>query len=233
MWISIPNTIEHILVERQLELVSDDVLNQVSRGSQSPGAKLTSDDIRNMPVVSMGKPDSYTLQEFYSPKKLPPSIRTKLNQADFYVVYLSCSFRPINKERRVEWARFRATLLPHASTGAQPLAFDLYPQQVIQEVKRQIKVTLSPSLKFQEIEASLGNAEFGFEYTEQIPLISASIGNSFDPSWDYRASPGQEVQGTKWMFLLVKAPKGLTSAQALLELEADVLVRGFELAPFS
>jgi hypothetical protein len=229
MWLSAPDTIEHILVERQLELVSDDALDQSSRGLQSPGVKLTPHDIRNMPVVSIGKPDSWTLQELYSPRKLPRSIRTKLNQADFYLVYLSCSFRPINKECRVEWARFRATLLPHASTGAQPLAFDLYPQQVIQEVKRQIKVTLTPLLKFQEVEASLGNAEFGFEYTEQIPLISASIGSSFDPSWDYRAAPGQEVQGTKWMFLLVKAPKGMTSGRALLELEADVLVRGVRL----
>ncbi len=100
---------------------------------------------------------------------------------------------------------------------------------MVQEVKRQIKVTLSPSLKFRELEANLGSAEFGFEYTELIPLVSAAIGASFDPSWDYRAGPGQEVQGTKWMHLLVKAPKGMTSGRAFLELEADVLVRGVRL----
>jgi len=100
---------------------------------------------------------------------------------------------------------------------------------VVQEVKHQVKVTLSPSLKFQELDASLGSAEFGLEYTEQMPLISASIGSSFDPSWDYRTGPGQEVQGVKWMHLLVKAPKGMTSGRALLELEADVLVRGVRL----
>lgn len=226
MWLSTPDTIEHILVERQLELVSDDALDQSVRGSQSPGVKITP---RDMPVASIGRSEPWTLQDFYSPSKLPRPIRTKLSQADFYVIRLSCSFRPVHAESRVEWARFRVALLPHSSTGTQPIAFDLYPQQVMQEVKRQIKVTLSPSLKFQEVEASLGSAEFGFEYTEQIPLISASIGNSFDPSWDYRAGPGQEVQGTKWMYLLVKAPKGLTSGQALLELEADVLVRGVRL----
>ena len=223
MWLSTPNTIEHILVERQLEPVSDDALDQSSRGSQSPGAKLTP---RDMPVIQIGQPEPWTLQDFYSPSKLPRPIRTKLSQSDFYVIRLSCSFLPVNAEIRVEWARFRVTLLPDSSTGAQPIAFDLYPQQVMQEVKRQIKVTLSPSLKFQEVEAVLGGAEFGFEYTEQIPLISASIGSSFDPSWDYRAGPGQEVQGTKSMHLLVKAPKGLISGQALLDLEADVLVRG-------
>lgn len=223
MWLSTPDTIEHILVERQLELVSDDAFDLSARFLQDPGVKLTP---RDMPVVCIGQPEPWTLQDFYSPSKLPRPIRTKLSQADFYVIRLSCSFLPVHAENRVEWARFRMALLPQSSTGEQPVAFDLYPQQVMQEVKRQIKVTLSPSLKFQEVEASTGSAEFGFEYTEQIPLISASIGSSFDPSWDYRAGAGQELQGTKWMYLLVKAPKGLKSAQALLDLEADVLVRG-------
>jgi hypothetical protein len=230
MWLTTPETIEHIVVERQLEPVSDDALGQSARDWQSRGVKLAPREVlRNMPVVSIGQAEIWTLQDFYAPSKLPRPIRTKLSQADFYLVRLSCSFRPVHEESRVEWARFRAALLPHASTGAQPIAFDLYPQQVVQEVKRQVKVTLSPSLKFRELEASLGSAEFGFEYTELIPLVSASIGASFDPSWDYRAGPGQEMQGTKWMHLLVKAPKGMTSGRALVDLEADVLVRGVRL----
>ena len=32
------------------------------------------------------------------------------------------------------------------------------------------------------------------------------------------------------MYLIVKAPKGMTSGRALLELEADVLVRGVRLS---
>lgn len=229
MWLSTPDTIEHILVERQLEPVSDDILDQLVRSSPRPGVKLTPRDLHNMPEIKIGQPEPWALQDFFSAGKLPRPIRAKLNQADFYVIRLSCSFLPRHKESSIEWARFRVTLLPHTSTGAQPIAFDLYPQQVIQEVKRQIKVTLSPTLKFQEVEANPGSAEFGFEYTEQIPSISASIGSSVDPSWDYRTVPGQEVQGTKWMYLLVKAPKGQRSGQALLDLEADVLVRGLRL----
>lgn len=230
MWLTTPDTIEHILVERQLEPASDDALDQSARDWQSRGVKLAPREaLRSMPVVTIGQPETWPLQDFYAPSKLPRPIRTKLSQADFYLVRLSCSFRPIHEESRVEWARFRATFLSHPSTGAQPLAFDFYPQDVRQEVKRQIKVTLSPLLKFQELEASLGSAEFGFEYTEQVPLISATLGTSFDPSWDYGAGPGREVLGTKWMYLLVKAPKGLASGRALLELEADVLVRGVRL----
>lgn len=36
---------------------------------------------------------------------------------------------------------------------------------VTQEVKRNVKVSLSPSVKFMEVEAEAGGLEFGFEYT--------------------------------------------------------------------
>lgn len=230
MWLKTPEKIEHILVERPLEPASDEALNQSARDLRSRGVKVApSQVLRNMPVVSIGQPETWTLQDFYSPGRLSRPIRTKLSQADFYLVRLSCSFRPVHEESRVEWARFRAALLPHPSTGAQPIAFDLYPLKVMQEVKHQIKVTLNPTLKFQELEASLGSSEFGFEYSQQVPLISATPGAGFDPSWDYGSGQKREVLGTKWMYLLVKAPKGMTSGRALLDLEADVLVRGVRL----
>src|SRR5947209_2112537 len=158
MWLTTPDRIERALVEgHPLEPVSDDILDQSARDWQSQGVKLApSEVLRSMPVVSIGQAETWTLQDFYSPGELPRPIQTKLSQADFYLVRLSCSFRPVHGESRVEWARFRASLLPHASTGAQSTAFDIYPQ-LVNEVKRQVKVTLSPSLKFQVLEASLGS----------------------------------------------------------------------------
>lgn len=230
MWLQTPDTIIHVLVESQLEPVGDAVLDQATRGWHSHGETVSPGDaLRTLPVVSIGQPETWSLVDLYPPRKLPLLIRARLSQADFYLVRLSCSFRPLHKESRIQWARFRAVLLPHPASGKQPLAFDIYPQQVVQEVKRHLKVTLSPMLKFQELEANLGSAEFGFEYTELVPLISATMGGSFDPMWDYTAASGQAVQGTKWMYLLVKAPKGLASGQALLELNADVLVKGTRL----
>src|SRR5437660_1438414 len=138
MWLTTPDTIEHVLVERQLEPTSDDALDQSAYDWQSRGVKLAPREaLRSMPVVTIGQPETWPLQDLYSPRKLPRPIRTKLSQADFYLVRFSCSFRPLHEESRVEWARFRATLLPHPSIGAQPLAFDFYPQQVMQEEKRQ------------------------------------------------------------------------------------------------
>src|SRR6266852_312065 len=124
MRLTTPKTIEHILVERQLEPAID----ESARGGQNQGGKLTpSETLRNMPVVSIGQPETWPLQKLYSPKKLPGFVQTKLGGADFYLARFSCSFRPLHEESRVEWARFCVNLLPHPVTKAQPSAFDLYP----------------------------------------------------------------------------------------------------------
>ena len=58
MWLMTPDTIEHILIERQLELATDQ-----SRGGQSQGVKLPHEMLRNMPVVSIGQPETWPLQD--------------------------------------------------------------------------------------------------------------------------------------------------------------------------
>ena len=222
MWLTTPDTIEDTLVERQLVPVSEEALDQATRSLQRGGVHLSPYEVeRNMPVVKMSKPEPWTLQDLCAPAKLPRPIRAKLKEADFHIVRFICSFSPIPRQSRIEWARFRVTLL--SSTGAQAYAFDLYPEQVVQEVKHLVKVTVSPSLKFKELEANVGKADFGFEYDKLIPSIRGDIGdNSIDPSWDFRPTPGQEVEGPKHLFLLVKAPKGMASAQARLNVVADV-----------
>ena len=231
MWLTTSDMGDDVLVERQLVPVSEEALDQVTRGLQSTGVQLSPYEVeRNMPVVKINKHELWTLPNFCAPAQLPRPIRTKLREADFYVVRFICSFSPMPKQSHIEWARFRVTLLP--STGAQPsafvpYAFDLYPKQVVQEVKHHVKVTVSPSLTFKELEASAGSADFGFEYDELIPSIRGDMGdNSIDPSWDFRPASGQEVEGPKHLFLLVKAPKGMASAQARLNVVADIRVRG-------
>lgn len=221
MLLTTPEHLEQPLVERPLELVSDEALELSAREWRSQGKPLPGEALSQMPVVAIGPAETWPLADLYPPKKMPRAIRTQLVQADFYLVRFSCSFRPRHWENRVEWARFRAALLPN---GGQPTAFDLYPLQIEQEVAHQTNVTFSPLLKFQELEVSGGEATFGFAYTEKRPVVSAYIGSGFDPSWDYCAFKEQDVQGTKWMYVLVKAPKGMVRGQALLELEADLLV---------
>lgn len=228
MWLQAPDNIEHVLWEGPLELATDATAELARRGFRGD----THANLRDLAVVTIGQPETWPLVALYSPGTIPLPIQAKLNEADFYLVALACSFRPVHKENYIQWARFRAYLVPDGA-GRQPLAYDLYPREVIQEVKHQIKVSFSPTLKFHEVEASVGSLEFGLNYVEIQPLISGTGVGQPDPMWDYEVAKGVRVQGCKVMYVLVKAPKGMPSARVILDLAADVVVQGSVLPALS
>jgi len=185
-----------------------------------------------LPIVSIGRPEVWNLVDLYPSNKLPVTVRTKLAEAKFYLVRLSCSFRPARDRTRIDWARLTVSLQPDA-TGQVANAFDLHPLLVSQEVKRNLKVSLSPTLKFQEVEAGIGELGFGFEYTEIQPTISASGAGESEPAWDFSAAAGAHVQGSKWMHLLLKMSTEMTACDANLHLTADVVRSGVRIPVFS
>ena len=226
MWIQVPEDVEHVLWEGLLEPAADEAMERSERERAEKGFHGDVRTIlRDLSVVSIGQPETWPLQAVYPPDKMPLPLQAKLNEADFYLVALACSFRPVHGESHIQWARFRAYLVPD-SAGHQPLAYDLYPNEVVQEVKRQVKVTLNPTLKFYEVQANVGSVEFGLEYRELHPLISGTGQGQPDPMWDYEEAKGIRVQGGKSMYLLVKAPKGMPSGRVILDLAADVVVQG-------
>jgi hypothetical protein len=153
-------------------------------------------------------------------------MQTRLNETDFYLIQLFCSFRPTLGDIWIESARFSVSLLPDLM-GRQPIALDLIPTRVTQEVKRQAKFTLAPTLKFQEVEVQGANIEWGIEYRELEPIIiGAGAGENY-ATWTYQTATGvRGVDGGKGMYLIVEAPKGMTTAYARLGLEARVRAEG-------
>ena len=79
MWLTTPETIEHVLVERPLEPASDEALDQSAREWRSQGGPLPLHEVlHHMPVVTIGQPETWPLQDLYPPKKMPRSIRAKV-----------------------------------------------------------------------------------------------------------------------------------------------------------
>jgi len=229
MWLRVPENIENVLWEGVLEPSTDDSVERVTREWTARGIRgSTQDAVRDLPVVSIGQPEVWSLPQLYLPNRMPALLRAKLDEADFHLVRLACSFRPVRQKSQVEWARFLAHLLPD-SAGRQPVAYDLHPLMVAQEVKRNVKVTIGPALKFQEVEAKLGELAFGFEYPELWPTVSAAGLGEAQPSWDYAEAKSAAVQGSRWMHLLLKAPKGMGAVRAILDLVADVRTQGSRL----
>jgi len=225
-----PEAVEDVLWEGMLEPETEEAVERTRGELRTRGEKIDlEDDIRNLPIVKISHPKVWPLPEVYSPDKMPDLLRAKLEEADFYLVRTMCSFRPTRETNRLSWARFGVHLLP-SLTEQQPFAYDLYPKEVYQEVRHQVKVNFSPTLTFQELTAGVGGVQFGLEYAELQPRISAAIIGDNIASWDYEEARGIRLQGSKTMYLLVEAPKGMPSAWASLDLVADVQVRGSFLA---
>jgi hypothetical protein len=91
----------------------------------------------------------------------------------------------------------------------------------------------SGTLKFQEVEAGIGGMDFGFEYSEIQPTISASGAGESEPAWDFSTAAGAQVQGSKWMHLLLKVGTEMTACDASLQLTADVVRAGVRIPVFS
>jgi hypothetical protein len=191
------------------------------RGNLPAGA----DTARDLPVVSIGQPQSWPLAQFLDAPQMPAVIRASQADTDFYLVRLACSFRPAHGESRIEWARFLVEMHPDVA-GRQPVTESQHPSEISQPVQRQLKFALSPALTFQSVEVSAGEVSVGIEYQELRPRISAAgIGTPL-ASWDYSEVPGIQVLGGKWMHLVVRAPKGTTAVSADLSVTADVRTGG-------
>lgn len=177
-----------------------------------------------LPPISIGMPVTWAVQDLLGDDP-PAAVRAKMDQLDFFLVRVCCSFRAAGKNTTIEWARFDVALQPDAQ-NRQPLAFDIHPLQVMTEVKRNVKVSLGPSIKFKEVEANLGSAEFGLEYPELQPVITGTGAGESVASWDYTRTKGLPVLGSKFMHMLVSAPKGMPNGNATIHLEAEVRVAG-------
>ncbi|MEU7904961.1 hypothetical protein [Actinoplanes sp. NPDC049118] len=213
------------------ELEPDDTVPPAAsqRGPESTGSGAP---MRNLPVVSIGRPEVWNVVDFFDAGALPAPMRSKLSEADFYLVRLACSFRPEHDNTEIEWARFSVSL-QRDEAGLIPSAFDLHPLFVTSEVKRNVTISLAPTLKFLEVEAGIGSVGFGIEYQEIQPIISASGAGESEPAWDFQAAKGTHVHGSKWMHLLVRASPAMTTCHARLELSADVVRSGLRIAAFS
>jgi hypothetical protein len=227
MWLQIPDAPASPMWEGPL-VPAEDGTTAPTQDPTRGGSSSVIDTAHGLPHVSIGTPDVWRLEDLYLPSAISRAMRAKLDEADFHFVRLCCSFRPLRDEVRIEWARFTVRLLPDGA-GRQPIVFDLHPIEVTQEVRRNVKVTLSPTIKFHEVEASVGGVEFGFEYPELQPVVSGTGAGESEPSWDYEAQRGLRLQGSKWMHLLLQAPRGMRPAMARLELTADVVHRGIRL----
>lgn len=120
------------------------------------------------------------------------------------------------------WARFTVDLHPQNAASVLPIAIDLHPERVEAEKRHDVHITFSPSLKFAELEASLGEATTDIHYTELIPSIIA--GGALDSKfmWNLRNTDQHPLDGIRWFHAIVQSPRQAGGVQAVFRLRAEI-----------
>jgi hypothetical protein len=179
------------------------------------------DSARDMPVVRIEPPDAWLLARVVAPTELPQRV-TDDGDHRYIVARFDCSFRPRDDKVRVEWARFRARLFSEPTGGA--VAEDMHPWRVERTVQRNVALKVSPTIKFAEVEAGVGELSHGVDYEALEPVIEAAGRGGDDLSWDYSSGRGEFISGGKRMHAIVKAPLDVTALDALVEVSADLRI---------
>jgi len=224
MLITTPSEITNVLYEGTLEF-SETATERLVKHYGEPTRKELAGYERT--IVTIGEPVWWNVAEVYREegKPLPAAISLLLRDADFFVVQLACSFR-LGRDTRVAWARLAAYLRPHNIGAPNPIAFDLHPLEVYDAVRRDVRIAVSPSLKFAETaEASLGEVALELKYNELIPVITAAGAQESHFSWDLRETKEHPLRGARWFHALVKHPHGAEGVRAAFEVTADVMTR--------
>jgi len=219
--------IEHPLYEGQLELTP----GAIEQAAREKGWKsMVGEPKPPMPVVTVGQPQWWNLAHLARERGevLSAELSLLLHDADFYLLRLACSFRP-ERGSQIEWARFNVYLRP--KTGQEnPIAFDLYPREIYDETKTDLKVSIAPSLKFAAfegitVEGKLGEVVTTIEFRKLEPVIIGYGLLQSNPGWDFERHKDQPLRGGKFGYLIVKKPRSAEAVRLTLDITADVVTR--------
>lgn len=211
-----PTEIKRPLYEGRMEFTLGDLERKGHKSiePQSPG-----------PVVTLGQPQWWNLVHLAREKgaTLPAEMSLLLHDADFYLLLLACSFRP-EPGSHIEWARFTAYLQPKAGQE-NPIAFDMYPREIYDETRTDVKVNIAPRLEFAGFGVSPGEAITTIKFRRIEPVIIGFGALGSGPSWDFKKHKNHPLLGNKFGYLIVKKPRGVEAVRLILDIAANVVTQ--------
>ncbi|MGI8413713.1 MAG: hypothetical protein ACR2QA_14745 [Solirubrobacteraceae bacterium] len=172
--------------------------------------------------VTIGEPIGWSVSDAYhrDQKAIPGALASLLGDGDAVIVGFACTFR-LPPDATVKFAEFKVEL--SADSDMTPIAYDLFPFRVTDDVRRNVRVALAPSLKFSElVEVTPGEVSVELEYDQIIPTIEALGAREADFSWRMRPSRGQQLAATSVFHAAVRLTRDMTKISGTCGLQADV-----------
>ncbi len=218
MIIDTPDRIEEPLLQTCLIVDVGDRLDKSS-------AKVMEKDELNslkLPDVTIGKAECWNLSNLAVSGRisLPTEMSAKLENTTFCLVRFACSFRTSGKHR-ITWARFTVSMKSQYDES-RPIAYDIYPREVLEEVKGDLEVNISPSLKFASAEVKIGEVVATITRSKVVPTVIGTGVQEADVYWDMEEYGKTEVMGSKFFYIIMECPKNTPSVEISMNLIAEV-----------
>lgn len=216
MVITSPNEITAPLYEGTLDLVS--------ASDRSFGNEVV---MSRGPAVTFGVPQSWNLMSLLreTNQSLPPDMLLHAKDADFYLVELAVSFRP-QQNATINWSQFVAYLRPEKTGAGYPIAYDLFPKALTDEKQSEIKLAISPEIKFSEIEFKAGELSTLIEYKRLTPIVTGYGLLESTPTWEFQNHSNHPLQGCRACYLIIKKPKASGAVRVVLDISAEISASG-------
>ncbi|HEX2909592.1 MAG TPA: hypothetical protein VH186_02210 [Chloroflexia bacterium] len=182
----------------------------------------------------IGEPISRKLEP--EAQEITPDIKAQLDNYDFYLVQLACSFLPADG-CRFHTANFEIDLQSEPASPAS-IAYDQQPDKVEDELKVNNKFTLDPNLKIKVLQMDIGlsgvpfKAELSREYVAYTSRVTATGLQTSQPGWKFSRSKSHDINGSYRLLLIVRKPKGTkVTGRMSLSASQEYLLPGGPIGP--
>lgn len=179
--------------------------------------------------ITFGEPAVYDLAQLVKEAGGDPGfeIRSQLDRYEFRLVRLVSTLH-VEPRSALSWLEIHVTLAParrRLGNGGlltedpadPPIAYDLYPLQVVDKVQVEHTAKISASFKFNEVTASLGEDALAVRYERLEPKITAYGKRETAVYWRCLPGTSREVAaGVREMDLIVRKSRGVPVRATIL-----------------
>ena len=165
--------------------------------------------------AEIGRPEWWFAQDVAGNSFKPPQ-----GDETYLLVRLAFSLIP-PKNHKIEEAQLSA-LLECTAGSPQPVVFDVFPRNAVEESKTDVKVSFEPSLKLSEVEASVGSLEANIQIPKVEPVVTTAGIGGVNPTWFYGSHRRHPLVGTRMVYAIVGYPSAAEQMTIKLGLTASI-----------
>lgn len=151
------------------------------------------------------------------------SLAPNRTKRDLYLIRIPFTLHELPEKKHYQKVMFQVEL-----DNKDVVAFDLLPKDVLSKEQVTRAYTISPQIKFQGIEGSLGEFDNKITFETLTPVITAFGEGENRFYWIYSFQHDQFVlAGTKYAVIILDVPIGMTNISGKIHCEAEIVQQFF------